>query len=192
MKPDRLKKAALLPKALVRRSLRSAFSRNQSGATIVEFGLLALPFFAIIGAILETAFYFLSSQVLDSAVDTSVRYIRTGQAQEVNLTAQGFRDTICDGLFNLFHCDQLRIIVDTASDFTSVSFSSPLEEDPDGELIWTDTEVYTPGSGSEIVTVRVYYKWPTILDLLGFNLANAGDGYRLMSSVRVFKNEPFS
>jgi Flp pilus assembly protein TadG len=38
-----------------------AFARNADGAVAVEFALLALPFFAIIGAILQTSVVFLST-----------------------------------------------------------------------------------------------------------------------------------
>ncbi len=194
MKPDLMTKAAFSPIALVRRRFGRALGRDQRGAVAIEFGLLALPFFALIGAIMETAFYFMGSQILDSSVDTSVRLLRTGQAQAQSYTAQTFRDTICDGLFNLFDCDALQIDVQTISSFALADFTMPLEADPDdiSQMIWkASLGNYTPGDGSQIVSVKVYYKWPTMLDLLGFNLSNAGNGYRLMASVRVFRNEPF-
>jgi Flp pilus assembly protein TadG len=194
MKPNRSNSKALSPAALLRRAFWRGFARDQRGTTIVEFALLALPFFAIVGAILETAFFFLSSQLLDSAVDISTRLIRTGQAQTQGYTAEAFRNSICDNLLNLFDCspDKFRVNVETTSTFSSASFAYPLELDEDtDEYEWTDTQVYSPGEGDEIVTVRVYYKWPTMLDLMGFNLANVGEGHRLMASVRVFKNEPF-
>jgi Flp pilus assembly protein TadG len=46
---------------------RRGFARDESGVTAIEFGLLALPFFSILGAILETSLVFLSGQVLESA-----------------------------------------------------------------------------------------------------------------------------
>ncbi len=190
MKPEVKSKAAISPLALMRRRIGRAFGRDERGAVAVEFGILALPFFAIIAAIMETAFFFLGSEILDSAVDTSVRLLRTGQAQSQGLTADQFERTICDRLYNLFDCDRLQIDVKTITNFASASFSAPLGED----FEWTDfeaTKVYEPGDGSQIVSVRVYYKWPTLVDFFGFNLSNAGPGYRLMAAVRVFRNEPF-
>ncbi|MBU1176471.1 MAG: pilus assembly protein [Alphaproteobacteria bacterium] len=196
MRPVATDRSALTKAAPPRRGRRRGFRCDQDGAVAVEFALLALPFFAIIAAILETAFFFLASQVFDSAVDNSVRLLRTGQAQVQNYTVETYRTAICDRLFGLFDCtiagDKLHVEVNTAANFAAASFAYPLEEDPDtGIYEWKDTELYTPGEGSQIVTVRVYYKWPTILDIMGFNLANAGDGYRLMAAVRVFRNEPF-
>lgn len=184
---------ALSPARLMARALTRGFRRNERGAVAVEFGLLALPFFAIIGAILETSFFFLSSQLLDSAVDNSARLVRTGQAQsQEDYTVDNFRTAICDRLYGLFDCDQLKIQVKTVASFSTASFSSPLDPDTlDWTEEWKGTETYQPGEGSQIVTLRVYYKWPTMLDILGFNLSNAGEGYRMMAAVRVFKNEPF-
>ena len=189
---------SLSPLALAWRGFARAVRRDEHGAVAIEFGLLALPFFAMIGAIMETAFYFMASQLLDSAVDHSVRLLRTGQAQTQAYTADTFRGTICDRLFDMFDCsaDKLKIDVKTISSFSAADFSYPLQlsTDPDhvGELIWkSNFNNYLPGSGSQIVSVKVYYKWPTLLDFLGFNLSNAGAGYRLMASVRVFRNEPF-
>ena len=193
MKPATNSAKALSPLALMRRALTRGFRRNERGAVAVEFALLALPFFAIIGAIMETSFFFLSSQLLDSAVDTSARLLRTGQAQTQDFTITDFRDSICDGLFGLFTCEKLHIKVEKIGHFVDANFSYPLDVDPlSGETSWNAEDVYSPGSGRDIIVVRVFYKWPTTLDILGFNLSNAGTGYRLMASARVFMNEPFS
>ena len=53
-------------------------------------------------------------------------------------------------------------------------------------------ESYNPGVGSSIVLVEAYYKWPVIVNFVGFNLINQPDGSRLLAAIRVFRNEPFS
>lgn len=185
---------ALLP---IRRC-GSGFAANQSGSTIAEFGILAIPFFAIIGAILETSMVFFAGQVLDSAVQDASRRIRTGQAQTAMLNLAGFRDEICDGLYGIFDCSKLKVRVTTLSTFasTDASVSSPIKPscDPeeDADECWQITETYSPGVGSSIVLVEAYYKWPIIVNFGGFNLANQPDGARLLAAVRVFRNEPFS
>lgn len=192
MKPVLRNRGQMSPAALLRRAFARGFRRDENGAVAIEFALLALPFFAIISAILETAFFFLSAQIFDAAVDNSVRLLRTGQAQTQSYTIATYRNAICDRLFGLFDCSKLHIAVNTVASFSAANFSYPLAEDLlTGDFEWKDTEVYTPGEGSQIVTVKVYYKWPTIVDLMGFNLSNAGEGYRLMAAVRVFRNEPF-
>ena len=78
------------------------FVRNERGATAIEFALLSVPFFALTGAILETAIMFLASQMLDGAVQDASRLVRTGQAQTNNYTIDTFRSAVCNELFGLF------------------------------------------------------------------------------------------
>ncbi|HUV32118.1 MAG TPA: TadE/TadG family type IV pilus assembly protein [Devosiaceae bacterium] len=162
-------------------------ARDQSGATMIEFGILALPFFAIIGATFEMALVFLASQVLDGSVGDASRLIRTGQTHTANFELADFRVAVCDHSFGLFNCDELQIKVHTLSEFADATYGLPVDED--GE--WTIAEAYNHGGPSSIVYVEVYYKWPTVLNLFGFDLADQPDGTRLLASSRVFKNEPF-
>jgi hypothetical protein len=172
---------------------RGGFARDERGTTAVEFALLGIPFFSIIGAILETSLIFFAGQILDSAVNDSARLIRTGQAQSLLFTPENFRDTICDGLYGLFDCDQVRVNVSVVATFDSVAI--PQAVDPDActpeDCEWTVPEAYAPGGGEDIVLVQAYYRWPTILEFGSLNLENLGDGSRLLASVRVFMNEPF-
>jgi Flp pilus assembly protein TadG len=176
---------------------RKLFSRDESGATAVEFGLLAFPFFTLVFAILETSVVFLAGQILDSAVQDASRKIRTGQAEAA--TAALFEDEICDRLFNMFDCDQLKVKVSVVSTFSSATITSPIDPDCDGstdpdDCDWTSeftAPTYDAGSSGSIMLVQAYYKWPTILNLPGFNLATQAGDTRLLSAVRVFRNEPY-
>lgn len=173
----------------LQRAFRHEFVAREDGVTAVEFAMLAAPFFAIVAAILETAIVFLSSQVLDTAVDFGVRQLRTGQIQtSTSNTMTTFRNDICDYLYGLFDCSQLRISVKKVTNFASAATGYPIDV-TNGD--WTMTEIYTPGLGSDVVMVQVYYKWPTLFNFFNFDLSNTADGKRLLSSVRVFKNEPF-
>lgn len=161
---------------------------DESGVAAVEFGLLALPFFALFFAILESGLVFFASSVLDSAVEQSSRSIWTGQAQIKNHSIDDYRAEICTKLYGLFDCNELRISVKTVGSFTSAK-STPPTDPATGD--WTVAEAFSPGQSSDVELVEVHYKWPTILDIHGFNLANSGTSDRLMTAVRVFKNEPF-
>ena len=165
--------------------------RDERAETAVELTILAVPFFVILGAILETSVVFLASQVLDSAVQDASRLILTGQAQSAGYHIADFRTQVCNRLFNLFNCDNLQIDVETLSTFTVTNLSaSPL--DPTDPKKWVLTQNFFPGTGSDIEIVRVYYKWPIILNFGGFNLATSSDGTHLLGSARVFENEPFT
>jgi Flp pilus assembly protein TadG len=185
---------------------RRAFVRDERGVTAVEFGLLALPFFSILGAILETSVVFLSSQVLESAVQDTSRLIRTGQAQGAAMTLANFKSSICDRVFGLFRdCDGLHVEVKVVSAFSNVDVTAPVnwtcavpapgqtEAQASAACAqWTRPETYTPGSGSNIVVVQVYYKWPVIVPFGGLGLSNLPDGRRVMGAATVFRNEPFT
>lgn len=171
---------------------RSRFVADQRGATAVEFALLGVPFFAIIGAILETSVVFLSGQVLESAVQDTSRLIRTGQAKGVIVSAADFKDRVCDRLYGLFgDCSGVHVEVDTIVDFNSIAISAPVDWTCESNCQWNRPETYTPGQGSSIVVVQVYYKWPVFLSLGDMTLANLPDQKRLLATSAVFRNEPF-
>lgn len=185
--------------SLLRRLLAPAirkgrgFARNEDGVTVIEFAILGLPFFTIILAILETSLVFFAGQILDSGVQDASRLVRTGQAQTATWDEDDFRDALCGRLYGLFDCNLLRIRTSVVADFASATVVTPVEvgEDCDDECEWTLEEDYSPGEASEVVLVQAWYKWPTIVNLPGFNLQNQPDGTRLLGAVRVFRNEPF-
>ncbi len=169
-----------------------AFVRDEQGVTAIEFGLLALPFFTIIFAILQTAILFLGMQVLDSAVEDASRMIRTGRAQAANYQMTNFRTLLCASTFNLFDCSQIKLKVAVITSFSNTSTTPTVQTCNVTTCTWSFTEEYTPGVGRSVVQVTAYYRWPLLVVLPYFNLKNQPDNYRLISAVRVFRNEPFS
>jgi Flp pilus assembly protein TadG len=174
-----------------------AFARDDRGVTAIEFGILALPFFTIIFAILETTMVFLAGQVLDGAVEDASRLIKTGQAQSFEI--DDFRALMCEYTFRLFgpDCSGVRVIVDVIDDFTSTETATmptttcePNEED----VVVCELDIeedYVPGAAREVVQVTAYYRWPLVISLPYFNLSNQPDNARLLAATRVFRNEPF-
>lgn len=177
------------------RSLRARlspqrFRRDEKGATVVEFGLLALPFFALIFAILQVGLVFFAGQTLDTAVANAARLIRTGQAQQQAFNLSTFKSQICSQVSALFtSCTtKLQLDVRTFATFDKVDLTMPVDQD--GKLK-TDQFTYSPGHGGEIVVVRAFYEWPTFSKLLGFNLSNLSNGNHLLAATAAFRNEPF-
>jgi Flp pilus assembly protein TadG len=174
-----------------------AFARDDRGVTAIEFGILALPFFTIIFAILETTMVFLAGQVLDGAVEDASRLIKTGQAQSYEI--DDFRELMCGYTFQLFgeDCSGVRIVVDVIDDFTSTTVATmptttcePNEEDV--TVCELDVEDdFAPSVAREVVQVTAYYRWPLVISLPYFNLSNQPDNARLLAATRVFQNEPF-
>ncbi|MFC3705071.1 TadE/TadG family type IV pilus assembly protein [Devosia honganensis] len=172
---------------------RRALGRDERGVTAVEFGLLALPFFTIIAAILQTSLVFLADQVLESAVHDAARAIRTGQAQEAGFTIDNFRADVCGRLYGLFSdCGGLHVRVSEIGTFRAASVAVPVEEECEGPCEWSIPERWTPGEGRSVILVQVFYRYPVPISLGPFGMANLPDGTRLLGSSAVFQNEPFS
>lgn len=167
--------------------------RDDRGATAVEFAFLALPFFGLLAAIMQTALLFLSAQILDAAVADSARLIQTGQAQNAAYDHARYRKAICDNLYGLFDCSKVMLKVTTISGTPS---DPELPVNPaTGNWIpaWNNPTDYAPGTGQTVVYVQVYYKWPVPLNVGGFfGIAGAlPDSTQLLGSSYVFMNEPF-
>jgi Flp pilus assembly protein TadG len=167
------------------------FWRDEGGVTAIEFALLAPPFFALIGMLLEASVMFLSAQMLDSAVHDATRRIRTGQVQSAKLSLPQFQALICERLFGMFDCSAMQISVTPIADFKSIDISPPVNLSCTASCPWTMPPAFDAGIGSSTMLVRVYYKWPLVLGV-PFPLPNKlGDGSILMGAVDVFRNEPF-
>jgi len=174
---------------IARRFGLARFKRDESGVTMIEFGLVALPFCALMLAILETALLFFASQTLETAVSNTGRLIRTGQAQQQGFDADQFKQDVCAQIMSLFDCaDGLFLDVRTYQTFDSIDLTKPV--DADGKLK-KDDFTYQPGHGGDIVVVRAFYEWPTFSKLLGLNFSNLADGNHLIAATAAFRNEPF-
>ena len=180
----RLARGKLLRAHTVRR-----FARGQEGAAAVEFAIVAAPFLALMFAIMETALVFFASQTMETAVADSARLIMTGQAQTQSFTAAQFKTQVCNRIGGLFDCaGGLQVDVKTYSTFGSISNAKPL--DANGNL-QTSSFGYQPGGPGDIVVVRLIYKWPVYVSLLGLHLADMQGNKRLLVSTLAFRNEPY-
>lgn len=190
MRVDRLTKRAPFASAMTR--LR-VLARDERGVTAVEFGILAVPFFTVVFAILQTAIMFLSSQVLDSALEDASRKIRTGEA--ASFTLDQFRTLLCDSTYNLIDCSQIQLKSEVISAFSSATYTAPQSCNLT-TCTWTSGwQNFDSGSGGacrQVIQVSAYYRYPLIVVLPYFNLKNQPDNYRLLSAIRVFRNEPYN
>jgi Flp pilus assembly protein TadG len=174
------------PRRVAVRWLRR-FVRKEDGSSAVEFALISMPFMALIFAILETALVFFSGQALETAVADASRLILTGQAQTQGMSQTTFKDAVCARIFGLFDC-QSGVYVDVKkfSSFTSVTMPTPV--DSQGNL--QNSFDYQPGGPGDIVVVRLFYKWPIQVSMLG--LANLSGQKRLLVATSAFRNEPYA
>jgi len=162
--------------------------QSDAGATI-EFALLATPFIAGLFAILQTALIFFAGQTLETAAAKSARLIFTGQAQTNGWSAAQFKAQVCNQIHGIFNCDSgVYVDVETYPSFAAVNLGMPVTNGAfnSGAL------GYNPGGPGSIVMLRLYYKYPVFVNLLGFNLSNVTGGYNLFAATAVFKNEPYA
>lgn len=172
------------------RRLVIRFGRKDDGAAAVEFALVAIPFFAIMFAIIELAFVFWAGQVLETAVNNASRLIMTGQAQKQNFDKAKFKEELCSRVLGLFNCNAGMIIdVRTSGAFASANLGKPTYKG-NGQVDDTGFQYQTGGPG-DIVVVRVMYEWPLIMRTFGLDLADTPSGKRLLMSTVAFRNEPY-
>ncbi|MGB6085644.1 TadE/TadG family type IV pilus assembly protein [Parvibaculum sp.] len=163
------------------------FRRSQGGSVAVEFGLLAIPFFALLFALIENSVIYFSTANLDNVVADAGRLIRTGQAQSSGMTEGEFKDLICKEMVLISNCkSKLHVDVRKYSNFGNVQ--PPALVDKDGKLV-TNT-VFQPGAAGEIVLVRAYFSWGVMTPSF-IGLSNLEGGGRLIAASAAFRNEPF-
>ncbi len=169
------------------------FARAEHGATAVEFALILLPFTALMMAIFEMALLFLVTTSLETATETAARRIRTGEFQQSGAaTRDAFRTEMCDRLDWLPAGCGSNLIVEsrTFASFAGLA-ASPSQA---GGAFDPDATCWSPGKPTDIVLVRIYYKWRLFTPGLNRALQNMGDGsgQRLITTATAFRNEPYS
>lgn len=176
------------------------FGKNRDGATAIEFAILAIPFFIIVFAALETFIAFTGDQLLANANDVMARKIRTGQIK-AGSSETAFRQAFCDEISILLTCsdteaateDRLFIDVRSYANFSDIPAAVPRK---DGDLD-TGSMTFAPGGPETINIVRSYYRWSVTFDLVRpyiTNLRPAGSSMPkdyLMVATTAFRNENF-
>ena len=166
----------------------SRFAREERGAAAIEFGLVSIPFLALLFAIMETAFVFLAGQSLEYQVAQAGRLVMTGQAWAANYNQNTFKTAVCTNVVALFDCSgKLFVSVQNYTKFSNASTTPPY--DSSGQFDSTKM-VYQPGEPGDVVVVSFYYQWPIYVSLLG-SVANQNGRKRLLVATSAFRNEPY-
>jgi Flp pilus assembly protein TadG len=178
-----------------RRNRFGIFIKDSKGATAVEFALIALPFFALIVALVQAFLLFFAQSLLENAVRKSARQILTGQVQSADASMTqaaaiaAFHNTVCNNAAVLFTCSGLMVDVQVANNWTSANTGMPtLTYDTNGNV--SNSWQFNPGNAGDIVVVRVIYLWPVFFGPIAFNLANQPNGTREIMASAAFQNEP--
>ncbi|RIA36682.1 Flp pilus assembly protein TadG [Hephaestia caeni] len=166
-----------------------ALARDTRGATIIEFAIVALPFIALLIAILQTSLVFFAQQTLETTSEETARQLVTGAAQKAGMSKSDFKEAACENLPSFMSCDNLMIDVQTVDSFADADTKAPaLQYDSDGKV--ENNWKFEPGGAGSIVVMRTMYLFPVIGGPFGFDLSNSGDR-RLLIATSVFKSEPY-
>jgi len=184
------------------RRVLTRFHRSRDGTAAIEFALLAFPFFLLIFATIEAFIAFAGEQLLENAVDTMARQVRTGQVK--NLTEDEFRTKFCAEISLMIACaakedpanQKLYLDVREFATFGAIPNYIPKQSnDRFSDLDSSDFD-YSPGGPKSINIVRAYYRWEVMTDLVRpfiTNIRKDGEMPRdyLMVATAAFRNENF-
>ncbi|WP_018235352.1 TadE/TadG family type IV pilus assembly protein [Ensifer sp. BR816] len=195
------------------RGSRHLFRRllgDRRGGTAIEFGILALPFFIVVFASIETFVAFAGEQLLANATDTLARKIRTGeitfnQGKSTDMDQAEFRQAFCDEIAILMTCsatevdepEKLYLDVREVADPSQFPVAVPRVGSAASSDLDTSGFQFSPGSGKAFTMVRAYYRWQVITDLVRpyvTNLRPAGSSMPhdyLMVATATFRNEEY-
>jgi len=162
-----------------RRSALRRMFRSRDGAAAIEFAILAIPYFVIIFAILETFVAYSAEQLVSNAVDTMSRDLRTGRltaglGRTTDKTEKEFRQLFCNEISIMITCDtneistpnKLYLDIRSFSTFAGIPTSIPRVSADAHADIDTSTFKYSPGGAKSINMFRAYYRWKVITDLV--------------------------
>ncbi len=156
-------------------------ARSKDGAAAIEFAILAIPYFMIIFAIIETFVAFAAEQLVTNAVNTLGRQLRTGQITyqmnrpdtDMNDVTK-FRRAFCEEVSIMIQCSEaeistpskLYIDARTFASFAAIPKSIPRKSTAAYADIDPTSFKFTPGGPSTINMLRAYYRWQVITDLV--------------------------
>jgi Flp pilus assembly protein TadG len=172
------------------RALLGRFAGDRRGSTAIEFTALALPFAALVFAILESCVSFAAQEVLTNTTDDIARQLRTGQLRAADVTEGSLKTMICDRVKIIASDCQGNVVVDLREFPTFAEAAAVKIRLKDDDIDTTGFDV-KPGRALTKNMLRVFYKWPVITDFMRKTMSNLkGDKTLLFASI-TWQNEPF-
>lgn len=170
------------------------FVRDRRASTAIEFTALAIPFAALVFAILESCISFAAQEVLTNATDDIARQLRTGQLRKANITKDSIEQLICDRLEIVVAkgCPDLLIDLQQYATFKdAAAVRIKFVSTGDGVDIDESQLKFNPGLALSKNMIRVFYRWPVITDFLRKSVSNLSGNKTLHFATATWQNEPF-
>ena len=175
------------------------------GATAVEFGLIALPFFALSGGCLENGLTYWQQEILQDAVNDASRQIYTGTFQAANFQTTDtatlisrFRNAVCTNpngkaRVTVFNCGDVRVSVMKAATYASATPVSPTTVGANGVSDWNPGfSSYACAGPSDIMVVQAAVDIPVFFTFFASSESRINKDRRVIQSSSVFKVEPYT
>jgi Flp pilus assembly protein TadG len=203
---DRIAKAlrsasieALREKAVFRKiksrflSANKRYQNSEKGATAIEFAMVAFPFFALLGVIIETGAMMLTEFGLQAAVQEVARTARTGQAQGGSKTAADFKSKICENASIIVNCGSLlTVYANSYSTWAQLSANMPsftnIGVKDDGTQNPTAYKLGAPTCPSSLVAT---YDWKFMMPMMNYLGNVQGGTTRRLVGFAMFQTEPY-
>jgi hypothetical protein len=178
--------------AIEKRSVLRRWRRDPSGTTAIEFAFVATPFLMLLFGIMGVGLYFFTTFSLENAVEQTGRLIRTGQVQQGGMTAQAFKEKVCELAPSFVDCtNKIRVNVLNYPDSEAIGPATlPQCLDAAGNL--SDVTSFQPGDADQVVLIWVCYEWSLASKIPYLNLGNMANGSRLIQAATTFRTEPYN
>jgi Flp pilus assembly protein TadG len=169
------------------------YGNSDSGATAIEFALIALPFFGLLGVIIETGSMMFVEYGLQSGVQESARQSRTGQAQGAGMTTAQYKSLICKNAAMLSQCGTgITVYANSYSSWSELAASVPsfinIGVKDDGTMNPTAYKLGAPACPSVLVAT---YDWKFMMPMMNYmgNIKNGTE--RRLVGFAMFQTEPY-
>lgn len=191
------------------KSLKSArrlgvrLRRDEDGATAVEFGLIALPFFMLLLGILGVCQMFFWIFTSENAVWTASRDMRTGAYQTAaagspyaglsgDALKTAFRSQICKQTVNFNDCFNNSVVLVQSTNLGG-TINAPQCTTASNALVASADAMaaFSAGAQSSVVMVTLCYAWAFGGKLPFLPVAKLSNGAYLIEASAVFETEPY-
>jgi len=195
--PSHASGSSKLLRGLRRRGLAlMRMARDRKGSTLVEFGLIAPGFIAMILFLLQVTVIYSAAAVLQEGTENAARLVLTGQAKSSGMTtAASFTTALCgNAKINIFFsCSGLMV---NLVDATAAPSPTTLAQDAAAPTLTFNAHGavsnnfgYGLGAQGDIMVLQVMYQWPAYAAKL-MNMSTQSNGNVLLVATVVFRNEP--
>ncbi len=172
------------------------YGNSDSGATAIEFALVAFPFFAVLGIIMETGSMMFVEYGLQSGVQEASRQARTGQAQGAGMTVAQYKTLICQNAALVTQCGtSITVYANSYSSWAQLRASVPsfinIGVKDDGTQNPVAYKLGQPSCPSVLIAT---YDWNFMMPMMNYmgRLGNIQNGAaRRLVGFAMFQTEPY-